>query len=102
MVSDDDDDVVLQVQPQQQAGPSQSVIVRQVVPPYGQRRGWKPASLEDFGAWFKLGSVRHLILVAGDGGAYPECHIAQYPLNMGKKKASVLHISLAMSVIDLR
>ena len=22
----------------------------------------------------------------GDGGAYPECHIAQYPLDMGRKK----------------
>jgi len=22
----------------------------------------------------------------GDGGAYPECHVAQYPLEMGKKK----------------
>lgn len=21
----------------------------------------------------------------GDGGAYPECHIAQYPLEMGRK-----------------
>jgi hypothetical protein len=24
----------------------------------------------------------------GDGGAYPECHIAQYPLNLGRKKVS--------------
>ena len=24
----------------------------------------------------------------GDGGAYPECHVAQYPLDMGKKKVS--------------
>ncbi|KAH9981435.1 SKIP/SNW domain-containing protein [Lactifluus volemus] len=45
---------------------------RQVVPPYGQRNGWKPASQEDY----------------GDGGAFPECHIAQYPLDMGRKKAS--------------
>lgn len=22
----------------------------------------------------------------GDGGAYPECHVAQYPLGMGTKK----------------
>ena len=28
--------------------------------------------------------------VVGDGGAYPECHVAQYPLNMGKKKVSCL------------
>ncbi|CDO73574.1 hypothetical protein BN946_scf185014.g44 [Trametes cinnabarina] len=72
VVSDEEDDVLLQVQVQQQAGPSQSVIIRQAVPPYGQRRGWKPTSLEDF----------------GDGGAYPECHVAQYPLNMGKKKTA--------------
>ncbi|EMD38218.1 hypothetical protein CERSUDRAFT_104828 [Gelatoporia subvermispora B] len=50
----------------------QSVIIRTVVPPYGQRKGWKPSSMEDF----------------GDGGAYPECPVAQYPLDMGKKKAS--------------
>jgi len=24
----------------------------------------------------------------GDGGAFPEIHVAQYPLNMGKKGAS--------------
>ncbi|KAI0740328.1 hypothetical protein C8Q76DRAFT_790798 [Earliella scabrosa] len=47
VVSDDDDDEVLQVQAQQQAGPSQAVIIRQAVPPYGQRRGWKLTSLED-------------------------------------------------------
>ena len=26
----------------------------------------------------------------GDGGAYPECHIAQYPLELGRKKVSTL------------
>ncbi|XP_065063112.1 SNW domain-containing protein 1-like [Rhopilema esculentum] len=43
-------------------------------PPYGQRRGWIPRRPEDF----------------GDGGAFPEIHVAQYPLGMGKerKKAS--------------
>lgn len=41
-------------------------------PPYGQRKGWKPSKPEDF----------------GDGGSYPECHVAQYPLEMGRKKAS--------------
>ncbi|KXN92199.1 Pre-mRNA-processing protein 45 [Leucoagaricus sp. SymC.cos] len=34
--------------------------------------GWKPTSQDDF----------------GDGGSFPECHVAQYPLGMGKKKAS--------------
>ncbi|KAF8495313.1 SKIP/SNW domain-containing protein [Gautieria morchelliformis] len=55
-----------------QAEPSRAVVSRSAVPPYGQRRTWKPLSLEDY----------------GDGGAYPECHVAQYPLDMGKKKAS--------------
>ncbi|KAI6036414.1 SKIP/SNW domain-containing protein [Pisolithus microcarpus] len=54
----------------QQPIPSQAVVTRTPIPPYGRRKGWKPTSQEDF----------------GDGGAYPECHIAQYPLNLGKKK----------------
>ncbi|XP_064245597.1 SNW domain-containing protein 1-like [Passer domesticus] len=39
-------------------------------PPYGYRKGWIPRALEDF----------------GDGGAFPEIHVAQYPLDMGRKK----------------
>ncbi|GJN92670.1 hypothetical protein Rhopal_005705-T1 [Rhodotorula paludigena] len=42
------------------------------IPPYGQRKGWKPKSQADF----------------GDGGAYPECPVAQYPLELGRKKTS--------------
>ncbi|KIO28009.1 hypothetical protein M407DRAFT_243181 [Tulasnella calospora MUT 4182] len=45
---------------------------RATIPPYGQRKGWRPSKQEDF----------------GDGGSYPECHLAQYPLEMGRKKAS--------------
>ncbi|KKA25985.1 hypothetical protein TD95_002160 [Thielaviopsis punctulata] len=41
-------------------------------PPYGERAGWRPRSQEDFGG----------------GGAFPEIPIAQYPLDMGKKKAT--------------
>ena len=48
-------------------------MVRKEPPPYGRRKGWIPRSLEDY----------------GDGGAFPEIHVAQYPLNMGKKKATV-------------
>ncbi|KAG8918935.1 mRNA splicing protein, partial [Tulasnella sp. 417] len=44
---------------------------RATIPPYGQRKGWRPSKQEDF----------------GDGGSYPECHLAQYPLEMGRKKA---------------
>eukprot|EP00037_Helgoeca_nana_P017397 m.164957 g.164957 ORF g.164957 m.164957 type:complete len:541 (-) comp23974_c0_seq1:5804-7426(-) len=44
---------------------------RAAVPPYGHRRGWIPRHPTDF----------------GDGGAYPECHVAQFPLGMGDPKA---------------
>lgn len=39
------------------------------IPPYGQRQNFRPRTPEDF----------------GNGGAYPEVHIAQYPLDMGRK-----------------
>ncbi|KAI5452035.1 mRNA splicing protein [Naganishia albida] len=42
------------------------------IPAYGQRKGWKPKGQDDFNG----------------GGAYPECHVAQYPLEMGRKKSS--------------
>jgi SNW domain-containing protein 1 len=38
-------------------------------PPYGTRTGWRPRGPEDF----------------GDGGAFPEVNVAQYPLDMGRK-----------------
>lgn len=37
-------------------------------PPYGKRKDFIPRKPSDF----------------GDGGAYPECHVAQYPLDMGR------------------
>ncbi|KAG8934582.1 mRNA splicing protein [Tulasnella sp. 419] len=61
-VSDDEEDV----------GPTFEDAPRVVIPPYGQRNGWRPSSQAHF----------------ADGGAYPECHVAQYPLDMGKKKAN--------------
>lgn len=48
------------------------VALSSTIPPYGQRKGWKPQTLADY----------------GDGGAYPEIHIAQYPLDMGRKSAA--------------
>eukprot|EP00898_Chlorokybus_atmophyticus_P008338 jgi/Chlat1/8505/Chrsp80S07815 len=39
------------------------------IPPYGKRQGWFPRRPEDFGG----------------GGAYPECHVMQYPMMMGKE-----------------
>ena len=51
------------------------------IPPYGERNGWRPSASEDF----------------GDGGAYPECHLAQFPLEMGrKKKVSIVVLFLAI------
>jgi SNW domain-containing protein 1 len=38
-------------------------------PAYGSRKNWRPRTAEDF----------------GDGGAFPEIPVAQYPLDMGKK-----------------
>ena len=40
-------------------------------PPYLSRNGWVPRKPSDF----------------CDGGAYPECHVAQYPLDCGRKAA---------------
>ncbi|CAD7693333.1 unnamed protein product [Nyctereutes procyonoides] len=42
-------------------------------PPYGYRKGWIPRLLEDF----------------GNGSAFPESHVAQYPMDMGRKKKNV-------------
>ncbi|KAG5518674.1 hypothetical protein PMAC_002643 [Pneumocystis sp. 'macacae'] len=42
------------------------------IPPYGHRKGWIPKRMEDF----------------EDGGAFPEILVAQYPLQMGQKKAT--------------
>ncbi|KAH8591482.1 SKIP/SNW domain-containing protein [Bisporella sp. PMI_857] len=51
---------------------SQIVLKKSGPPPYGNRTGWRPRGQEDF----------------GDGGAFPEVLVAQYPLDMGKKSTS--------------
>ncbi|KAL8901770.1 MAG: hypothetical protein Q9207_005028 [Kuettlingeria erythrocarpa] len=48
------------------------VIQRSGPPTYGLRIGWRPRLPEDY----------------GDGGAFPEVPVAQYPLDMGRKSAS--------------
>src|SRR2546422_792201 len=51
------------------------------IPPYGQRKSWIPRSIDDF----------------GDGGAFPEIHVAQYPLDLGRKqekKSNALPVQL--------
>ncbi|KJZ70748.1 Pre-mRNA-processing protein 45 [Hirsutella minnesotensis 3608] len=60
---------------------TQVVLKRAGPPPYGQRAGWRPRSQEDF----------------GDGGAFPEIPVAQYPLEMGKKTATTSN-ALAIQV----
>lgn len=52
------------------------------IPPYGQRDGWIPRAINDF----------------GDGGAFPEIHVAQYPLDMGRKGSSNNNTNKALAV----
>ncbi|XP_055373819.1 puff-specific protein Bx42 [Condylostylus longicornis] len=59
------------------------VSAKIAAPPYGQRKGWVPRTEADF----------------GDGGAFPEIHVAQYPLGLGApgnigKKSNALAIRL--------
>ena len=44
---------------------------KSITPPYGQRQNWRPQSDADF----------------SDGGAFPEIHVVQYPLGMGKPQS---------------
>lgn len=48
------------------------VSAKIAAPPYGQRKDWIPRTEADF----------------GDGGAFPEIHVAQYPLGKFEKKKS--------------
>lgn len=59
-----------------------SVIATVTAPPYGQRKGWVPRNLEDF----------------GDGGAFPEIIVAQYPLNMGRPNTKSTSNALAVQL----
>jgi len=58
----------VQYQPQNE----RRIVMKGKAPPYGQRKGWIPRTQEDF----------------GDGGAFPEVHVAQYPLDMGRSQNS--------------
>ena len=75
------------VQQQQQQQSTALAVQLPQIPPYGQRKGWKPKSQLDF----------------GDGGSYPECHCAQYPLELGRKKVSpVSALSLSLTGLTNR
>ncbi|MCJ1286073.1 mRNA splicing protein [Xylographa opegraphella] len=60
---------------------TQVVLKKSGPPPYGNRTGWRPRSVEDY----------------GDGGAFPEIPVAQYPLDMGRKSTSTSN-ALAVQV----
>ena len=68
----------------QQASQSSAIVAAtKAVPPYGNRGAWIPRNVSDF----------------GDGGAFPEIQMAQYPLDMGSKdkaggKSNALAIQL--------
>ncbi|KNC87333.1 hypothetical protein SARC_00574, partial [Sphaeroforma arctica JP610] len=59
-------------------GPANPPVQSAGPPPYGKRKGWMPKTLADFGG----------------GGAFPELHVAQFPLGMGKKKTAGKVISM--------
>ena len=50
------------------SGSTALVSAARTAPPYGKRKGWIPRNVEDF----------------GDGGAFPEIHVAQFPLSLGR------------------
>uniref|UniRef100_A0A914DR83 SKI-interacting protein SKIP SNW domain-containing protein n=1 Tax=Acrobeloides nanus TaxID=290746 RepID=A0A914DR83_9BILA len=52
-------------------------IITKEPPPYGQRKGFIPRTPEDF----------------GDGGAFPEVHMAQFPLGMGVEAGKEVHMA---------
>ncbi|KAL5360434.1 putative transcriptional regulator Cwf13/SkiP [Aspergillus floccosus] len=61
---------------------TQVVLRRTGPPPYQNRAGWRPRAPEDF----------------GDGGAFPEILVAQYPLDMGRKGSSSTSNALTVQV----
>ncbi|KAI9933234.1 hypothetical protein ASPWEDRAFT_53029 [Aspergillus wentii DTO 134E9] len=61
---------------------TQIVLRKTGPPPYQNRTGWRPRAPEDF----------------GDGGAFPEILVAQYPLDMGRKGTASTSNALAVQV----
>ncbi|KIZ05724.1 SNW domain-containing protein 1, partial [Monoraphidium neglectum] len=73
-----------QAQPAVVAAPTSLAVVAasREPPPYLRRGGFTPRKPEDF----------------GDGGAFPEVHLAQYPLDMGREGGARGAKTLAVSV----
>ncbi|PPS06405.1 hypothetical protein GOBAR_AA14244 [Gossypium barbadense] len=63
-----------------------TVVTAKPVPPYLKRAGFVPRKVEDF----------------GDGGAFPEIHIAQYPLDMGRVKGAKPGSKILPVTVDAR
>ncbi|TYJ29487.1 hypothetical protein E1A91_A06G071800v1 [Gossypium mustelinum] len=63
-----------------------TVVKAKPVPPYLKRAGFVPRKVEDF----------------GDGGAFPEIHIAQYPLDMGRVKGAKPGSKILPVTVDAR
>ena len=61
---------------------SQGVVATRTAPPYMKRAGWIPRTVEDF----------------GDGGAFPEIHVAQYPHNLGRGEGENKTTALAVQL----
>ncbi|XVF77513.1 hypothetical protein PTKIN_Ptkin14bG0050500 [Pterospermum kingtungense] len=55
-----------------------AINAKPVIPPYMKRASFVPRKVEDF----------------GDGGAFPEIHIAQYPLGRVKPGSKTLHVTV--------
>ena len=67
------------------AAPAAPRVSSGVVPPYLKREGFVPRRKEDF----------------GDGGAFPEIHVSQYPLDMGRpKKAGATSTAIVAVDVD--
>jgi hypothetical protein len=59
---------------------------KSVIPPQGSRSDWQPSSDEDY----------------GDGGAFPEIHLDQYPLGIGRTGDLVNSIESHLANIHLK
>lgn len=81
----DQTQIVPKVSPRQSSAeiPSMCLMAfqRSGPPTYGARVGWRPRAAEDY----------------GDGGAFPEIPMAQYPLDMGRNTSSTSN-ALALQV----
>lgn len=63
-----------------------TIFINRNIPQYPNRKGFTPIDIDDY----------------NDGGSYPEIHIVQYPLNMGKPgyKGSSSSTSLVAIQVD--